>query len=234
MKKLLFLFLLSVVLFSCKKEQPDVIVPPDNTTVNTQAGLGSVPGIPTGMFYSLPENIQVVGDIRGGIMGKEMYQDKTFKGPFVFDYKANWISYGTGTYVNLYLTLFNSSITNTVVSFPGGLIFVDSLDANTHLGQYQKGLILQNVNVIVNAQDSAFVHLRSYCLNAHLMPSNYDAVYYFGPITNNAQLNTVIGIMSTKQQPVGEEYNIQSIIWNVTDNGLTLTSAELSYLNGLP
>jgi hypothetical protein len=40
--------------------------------------------------------------------------------------------------------------------------------------------------------------------------------------------------MSTKQAPIGQEYQIQTTVWNVTDYGLTLTAAEIAYLNSLP
>lgn len=231
---LLFALLLSTVaLYSCEKEDPAPTPAPEPTPTDYYAGLGTTPGTPAGKPYLLPAGISVVGEIRGGLSGKAPYE-KNYKGPFNDFPKASYVTLGTGTYVNLYMMLYNSNFTNLSFSLPGGLIFVDSSDVFNHEPVYQKGYILQNVNVSINAFDTAYIQLRAYCLNHTLSPSTYDAVYYFGPVTSNPQLNTITGIMATKAYPFGEEYNIQTIIWNVTDYGLTLTSAEIAYLNGLP
>jgi hypothetical protein len=238
MKKLycvLVVLLIAMVLVSCRK---DTIDPPsvDPTVIsNPHSGLGQTPGYPTGATYSLPQNISIIGEIRGGIYGKEPLNKKTYNGPFnIVDSKANWVPYGTGTYVNLYIIFYNSSGANTTFTMPGGLIFIDSSDMFQHIPVYQKGFILQDVEISVNAYDSAFVQLRAYCINLSLHPSSYDAVYYIGPITNNADLNMIVNLMDGKQYPFGQEGSIQSIIWNVTDSGLTLTPAEIAYLTGLP
>lgn len=239
MKTLYAMFAVIIAVFimaSCKKDKPTDINPPPVTPVvqgNVLSGLGTTPGYPLGAFFELPDNISIIGDIRGGIYGKAPV-DKTFKGPFNQSYKANWTSYGTGTYVNLYIQFYNSLNSPTTFTMPGGLIFVDSSDLHEHIGVYQKGFILQDVEVQINALDTAFVVLRAYCLNHTLAPSSYAAVYYIGPITYNPQLNQITAIMTNKQYPFGEEYNIQTIIWNVTDYALTLTPAEIAYLNALP
>jgi len=231
----LVLLLSAMTLVSCKKDTtPDVVIPPTVTPVNQNAGLGQAAGYPVGISYSLPDGISVVGYIRGGISGGKAPYEKTYKGPFKQETKANYVTLGTGTYVHLYMTLYNSLLTNISFSMPGGLIFIDSNDVFQHVPVYQKGYILQDVDVTVNALDTAYIELNAYCLNHTLSPSSYDAVYFFGPVTTNTQLNQVTNIMASKQYPFGEEYNIQTIIWNITDNGLTLTATEIAYLNSLP
>jgi hypothetical protein len=234
MKKLYFiavLLLTAMVFSSCQKDP----TPPPTTApvINYGAGLGTTDGYPTGKHFALPQGISIIGEIRGGIYGKAPI-DKTYKGPFNYDSKANYVTLGTGTFVNLYMTLYNSTLTDITFTMPGGLIFIDSADAHQHEPVYQKGYILQDVEVIVPALDTSFIDLRAYCLNHTLAASSYYAVYYIGPITNNPQLNMITNIMDGKQYPYGEEYNIQTIIWNVTDYGLILTSNEIAYLNALP
>jgi len=238
-KTLFFLSLLiayAIMFNSCNKDEQIPAPEPTITPVDYYSGLGSKPGIPTGRPFVLPSHVKIIGDIRGGIMGKNNGIDKNkYTGPFPYiTPDKTWIDYGTGTYVNLYIKFYNSLPTPSSVTIPGGLIFIDSLDINTHTGTYQKGYILQSVTIYLPALDTSFAHINAYCLNHTLLPSNYNAIYYIGPITNNPQLNQISSIMSTKQYPFGEEYNIQNIIWNVTDYGMTLTPSEIQYLNSLP
>lgn len=240
-KNIYFLFSVLIALFlvfnACKKtevvDDPPVI---DNPDVNYNQGLGTTPGYPVGLIYHFPEHIQLIGDIRGGMpYGRSGEIDKeTYKGPFpACEMNRNWTTYGTGTYVNLYMVLYNALSTPTNLSLPGGLIFCDTQD-NSHEPQYQRGLLLQTVNIQIPAQDTAFVHLPCYCLNMHLGVPSYQTVYYIGPISSNPQLNQLIVIMQPKQYPIGEEGNIQSIVWNITDNGQVLSPTDISYLNSLP
>jgi hypothetical protein len=224
-----------IVMTSCKKETTQSNNDQNGPTVtaSTLTGLGTTPGFPTGKNFELPKNIKIIGSIRGGLPYAKA-ADKNFKGPFPFvNNPKSWIDYGTGTYVNLYIKFYNTLPVQTTVTLPGGLIFCDSLDAHG-FGTYQKGFILQDVNIPVPALDTAFACIRAYCTNHTLLPSSYSAVYYLGPVTNNQDLNQIVTIMAPKQYPFGEEYNIQSTIWNVTDYGLTLTPAEITYLNALP
>ncbi len=238
---LLFAILIAVgvIYSSCKKEtaspQPDKPYVPVHQQ-NTAAGLGTTHGFPTGTQYSLPSYIHIIGSIRGGILGKSYDVDKDkYQGYFPYvQSEKSWTDYGTGTYINLYIKFYNSLATGVTLTIPGGLIFCDSLDIIDSIGIYQKGYIMQAVNIPIAAQDTAFAHILAYCLNLHLSPSNYNSVYYIGPITNNPELNQITTIMAPKQYPYGQEGSIQSIIWNVTDYGLTLDSANIAYLNSLP
>jgi len=244
MKKFIFLtlsvFLLSALLFnSCKKEDVKDPKPQDNTpAINYNAGLGDTPGYPVGTPYVLPQHVEIIGEIRGGLPSgnKQGGIDKVkYKGPFPTDLiPKNWISYGTGTYVNLYITFYNTLGTDATLVLPGGLIFCDTLDSDTSNGTHQRGLILQSVHIFLPALDTAFAHLRAYCLNKNLWPSSYDAVYYIGPVTGNQELNQMVSIMAPKQYPFGEESALQTIIWNITDYGQNLTQQEIQYLNSLP
>lgn len=226
------------VFTACKKDK--TANPPDVPYVPlpsewSMAGIGPHVGYPTGTTFTLPSNVTIIGSIRGGLQGKEVQLDKeTYKGPFNLKLLVDTNVYGTGTFINLYAKLYNSLPTIYNLSIPGGLIFCDSLDLLDSVGVYQKGFILQTVSIPLAALDTTLVHIKAYCLNHTLAPSNYNAVYYIGPITNIPDLNTIVTIMAPKQYPYGEEYDIQSIIWKVTDYSLALDSTDIAYLNSLP
>ncbi len=242
MKKLFCILIVTfstLLLFNaCHKDKDPQPTPTPTPTVNPYlAGLGDHVGYPAGTAYALPAAIHLVSDIRGGYYSKSGVKKdkKTYKGPFPINLiPKSWVSYGTGTYVDLYFKLYNTLTTDTVVIIPGGLIFCDSLDNDSSNGIYQRGFILQNDTIYILALDTAFVALEAYCLNAGLSGSDYDAVYYIGPVTSNPNLNQIVTIMSTKQYPFGHESEIQDIIWNVTDYGQNLTQTEIQFLNNLP
>jgi hypothetical protein len=235
------LVIFTLLLIGCKKESVNPIDktnPPTQIYHSTNSGLGPHGGYPSGTAFILPPYVHIIGDIRGGLptsKGFEGVNKQTYIGPFINkDLKANWVSYGTGTYVNLYIAFYNTLATNATLTLPGGLIFVDSTDVDDTVGRFQKGFILQDVHIALPALDTAFACIRAYCLNLHLMPSNYTSIYYIGPITNNQELNQVVTIMAPKQYPFGEEGSIQQILWDVTDNALPLSSMQITYLNSLP
>jgi len=242
MKKtfLMLAVMIAVIFSSCKKEEniiPDESTPiVENPVLNPNAGLGAQQGYPSGVRFNLPPHIKVIGDIRGGVVAKNPIMDKfKYSGDVsLTSHDRSWTEYGTGTFVNLYIKLFNNSMFDVIVNIPGGLIFVDSTDVNDSTGTHQKGYIMQDVNINISAFDTSNICLKAYCLNLHLSPSDYNTIYYFGPVTNNSQLNLITNIMAPKQYPFGQEFDIQHIIWNVTDDGLALSQSQISYLNSLP
>ena len=241
MKKVYYIsiaFVFILIFNACHKDKDPQPTPAPTPTVNPYlVGLGDHVGYPSGTAYNLPPSVQLVSDIRGGSYSKGGVKKdkKNYKGPFPIDLvPKSWVSYGTGTYVDLYFKLYNTLTTDTVVIIPGGLIFCDSLDNDTSNGMYQRGFILQNDTIHIQALDTAFVALEAYCLNANMSGSDYDAVYYIGPVTNNPNLNQIVTIMLAKQYPFGHESEIQDIIWNVTDYGQNLTQQEIQFLNNLP
>lgn len=233
------LVLAAIVVSGCKKDNIDTSPSPTYppiTYVDYNQGLGSNPGYPVGMQFTLPEHIKLIGEIRGGAPGRNLtIEDKqTYSGPFPIDIPLrNWVTYGTGTYVNLYMKFYNNSSSPTTLTLPGGLIFCDTQD-NSHEPQYQRGFLLQSVHIPIPPFDTAYVHLPCYCLNMHLAVPDFNTVYYIGPVTMNPNLNLIVQIMAPKQYPYGYEYDIQSIIWNVTDNGQPLTQADIQFLQSLP
>jgi len=235
----MFLVVIALMLNACKKDtttDPNKSLKPLPTN-NYLAGLGHQVGYPSGRSFVLPSYIHIIGSIRGGEMYKSnnIVDKNKYTGPFPLNLvPKSWVAYGTGTYINLYIKFYNALPSPTTLTIPGGLIFCDSLSNDTSCGQYQKGFILQDVHIPLPALDTAFIDLQAYCLNHTLWPSSYNAVYFIGPISMNPNLNQIVSIMSSKQPPIGQENNIQQIIWNVTDYGLNIAPSEVQYLNALP
>jgi len=219
---------------SCKKDKDDnndvnVLPKPENTN-----GLGNNAGFPTGTQYNLPSWVQLIGEIRGG----EYYGDKTIPAnkhlpAFASkELKEYWQYYGSGTYVELYLTLYNTLATDSVFNIPAGLIFIDSTKTHQH------GFVLQTLSIPVLAMDTTYAVVKAYCANLSRSSSSWEAIYHFGPVSNNSELVKIVNIMKNKQLLTYMDYEIaseiQSIIWDVTDYNKVLTQSQLNYLNSLP
>jgi len=227
MKKVLFIILSAVVLFSftsCTKDKvQDEVEEPVLYSLN---GLGNNSGEPTGEEFELPTFVKIIGEIRGGEMpGAKTNIDKSIPAPQLKD--GIFTAYGTGTYVHVYMGFLNTLGADIVLNIPGGLMFQD----NTRYTQH--GVILQDAHIPIGANDTVYVKLEAYCLNKEITGGgNYNTIYEMGPVTNYPDLVQIIDILKTKQLPIGNEYSIQTIIWNVTD-GTGITEADIDYLNSL-
>jgi hypothetical protein len=219
---------------SCKKDKDDdndvnIVPKPENTN-----GLGDNNGFPTGTQFNLPPWIELIGEIRGGEYygGKSIPVNKhmpTFANKELSEY---WQYYGSGTYVDLYLTLHNTLTTDSIFTIPGGLIFIDSTKTHQH------GFVLQTVSIPVLALDTTYAVIKAYCANLSRSSSSWEAIYHFGPVSNNSELVKIVNILKTKQLLTYMDYEvsneIQDIVWDVTDYNQILTQAQLNYLNSLP
>ncbi|MEI6765070.1 MAG: hypothetical protein WCM76_05470 [Bacteroidota bacterium] len=229
-----------MIVSACKKEKAPTAI---DETINpvtpgyTHAGLGEYSGVPSGTFIILPENISIVGQIRGGMQkgNGTLVKGKPGGAPYMmFDEKDTYLPVGTGTYVNLFVTFKNNGASPAHFTLPAGLIFCDD---TTGVGDTtsipQHGFLLKNEIIDIAGGAEASFQLKTYCLNSHGTPSNYGIVYNFGPVTNYPGLVEIVSIMKSKQEPVGHEGEIQGIIWNVT-NGNGLTAQDRATLNALP
>jgi len=225
----LFVAAMTINFESCKKDETvtNVVRPPVTPPhVNYLMGLGNTPGKPVGNSYSLPSGFRFTGPVMSD-PGKALTGDKQallLAGIFP-EIKTDYTTFGSGTYVNLYVGISNISTQNRVLIIPSGLIFCseDTTD--------QSGIIIQPDTIPIPGNDTVYCCLKSYCLNLHhSVPSN--AVYKMTVTTLNPDLVYVVSTLRNKK-PVTDASQIQSILWNITDNG-GLTQSDKTYLNSLP
>lgn len=223
--------LAGIVFASCKKDDTNQVSPIPAVPVQYN-GLGDRPGNPTGTPLSLPSNLTIIGKITGGLSFKsDIRPEKKYGQKFFFanrGAKADYISYGTGTYVDLYMKVISNTGHDTTWIIPGGTIFCDSS------GTYQNGLILQDDSVLITGSDTAFVWLRAYCTNLSRHGSDEYAVYRLGVVSDNPAIMEVIAILRNKLKPFGNESAIQNIIWNITEYSAALSAEDKATLQQLP
>ena len=225
-----FLAVVLIIFNSCKKDdstnvnKPPVVVTP--TTGYYPQGLGSVPGKPYGIQYTFPSEIKLIGQITSfqqkGVIYDKLAQLSDFAN---FTPKSDYITYGSGTYVNLYVKLFNTNSQPKTLIIPAGLIFCCE-DTST-----QGGIIIQPDTIVIPGQDTAFCILKSYCTNAHKSPPSNN-IYKMTVTTLHYDLWLVAYILKNKKT-IQDASTIQTIIWSITD-GSGLSETDKNYLLSLP
>jgi len=224
---------------SCKKDEvikPNPLpIPPVNTNANPNAGYGNNAGIPAGMPFLLPNQIRITDLIRGGQGKESSIMKKSAEGPYPSDIiPKEWTSYGTGTYVRLYIKFYNESNFDINFTLPAGLVFYDTTITDTTEGIYQNGLCLQPVSISVAAKSYSYALVNAYCLNANKMSSSYNAVFRMSGVTFHPELRKMVDILKNKQLVSGQQSQMQSLIWKITDSNGVLSESDLTYLNSLP
>lgn len=223
--------LAGVVFTSCKKDDPEQGSPVPVVPVQYN-GLGDRPGNPTGTQFTLPSNLTIVGNITGGLTYKSSIKpEKKYGQKYFFSNRgvmADYMSYGTGTYVDLYMKIVSNTGHDTTWIIPGGTIFCDSS------GTYQNGLIIQDDSILVSGTDTSFVWLKAYCTNLSRHGSDEYAVYRLGVISDNSAIMEVVSILRNKLKPFGNESAIQNIIWNITEYSAALSAEDRATLQQLP
>lgn len=239
MKKLLALLILGtmflfVLMTSCSKE--------DNNNGNNQipaptqsaslSGFGNHGGYPSGSPYALPTNIKLIGSMYGGTppgFGRFFDDEKSLKN--IDEYQAsspklNYTEYGIGTYVDVYMVLFNNSNSPYNLIIPGGLILCDSTHGDTtSTDTTQSGIIIVNDTMHFRPMDTLGVCLKSFCTNLHYgIP--YGNKYTFSVVTNNEQMCQLLGLLRHKKSLAEHVSEIQGYIWQITD-GTGLTQADI-------
>lgn len=239
-KVLLFVGVLAFFATSCKDDKAvyTPFTPEDNSAAHSDsyqnAGLGENPGVPAGALYSLPAGIEIVGYVHGNaptIMLIPAFDKEKTPGiiPIENPEKTNWISFGYGSLVNLYFTLYNNNTQTTTVNIPKGTICYEA----AHTPSNQHGLLVKGIDIIVPPNDSTNVHLSLFCVNAHHGIATSTTHYKLGIITIHPDLVTVCNILDAKPAIDPADYgSIQSIIWKITDNG-GFNQADIDSLNAM-
>jgi len=243
MNKYLSLFVAVIVisLTSCKDDKTAYapFEPVDYQATHTNSyynsGLGENPGIPAGEIYSFPAGIDVVGYVMGNapavMAAPEVDKTKFPAGltPEGVAEKSNYVTYGYGSYVNLYFTLKNNTSAVKTVTIPKGTICHEA----NHTPTDQHGLLVKTVSFTIPANGTADIHLVLFCLNAHHGIATATDPYKIGVLTINPDLITVCNILNSKPTIDPANYGtIQSIIWEITDNG-GFDQADIDALNAM-
>lgn len=247
MKKLLTLFasgviLLFVVATSCNKDDnnlPPADQPAAPVLSTSLSGLGDHGGYPSGTPYVLPLNIKIIGSIYGGSPpGYCHYFDapKTIKNIDEFQSmnpKVDYEEYGIGTYVNIYMKLYNASNYPYKLRIPGGVILTDTIHGDTSsTDSTQSGFVIVPQFINFAPRDTMGICLKTFCMNLHHgIP--YGNKYMFTVISNNDQLYKMTSILRGKTSLEEHVSEIQEYIWQVTD-GTGLTQADYDVMTSWP
>ena len=240
MKKLLLL-LLSISLFgfnSCEKNIPEA--------PGKIPGLGFTPGeIEIKKPFVLPEGINVVGDITG--IGNPVAKNE-LKPLLAYDSKSIVPKYGSGCVVRLRVPLLNTRNSPRTVFFPQGLIF-KCIDR-----AYQHGLVCQIFWVTLEPNERRDVIFDVYCGNLDIPSPDEDGKYQIWGVTSSTVLWDLLKTIGWKkinyemifklmemgkgiqEGPSYDEITqkIQTMVWNLTNNGIPISTEDRAFLNTIP
>ena len=146
---------------------------------------------------------------------------------------------GSGMCVTIIIPLKNNTSRQIDVEFPAGLIF-EAVDE-----AYQHGILLKKTKVSVPAGATYRFGLFLYCCNAHKHGSDPSAKYLKPVITTSKLLLNLCDLVKNKRINIEEyiakeseylqiTYNLQDMVWKLTDEGEMLDKADLDYIAGLP
>ena len=232
-------FLAFAVLFtSCSNDddEKEVIIDDQPGEIS---GLGDAPGELTGIEFTLPNGVELEGDIYGA---SSQYSLKT-KGDEVeesdFDnLKASVNVIGSGKWVQVAVRLKNLTNRDIDVIFPARLV-VKSLS-----NRYQNGVLLKKTKTTVLANETHSVALLMYCGNKNLSPSSSYQKYEWAVISNSSLIVDLCNRLANKKINY-EEFTdsksvygnqvgpLQSILWRLTD-GSGLSDSDIEYIESLP
>lgn len=170
---------------------------------------------PTGAAFALPTGVSVEGEMVGA---------GAIDGPC-----ADAQTVGTSLeFVAVCMTLHNANASDTTVVFPAGLVLVASDTAT------QNGTQITSHEVRVPAGRDTTIIYNLYCVNAHRNPSFESDKFTFGPVSDNAGLLEIIGLVQGKSvDNLNAADLIQGAVWEVSDDG-GLTDGTRAQLKALP
>lgn len=230
---LIVLALGTATFISCKKGKSDSPAGSDEKPGQIP-GIGKAAGKPEGTPFTLPAGVKLVGDIEGNL-----FTTKATGQECVFD--------GQGFFVVARIRLHRDAGGQNPleVVFPGGLIIECLSD------KYQHGLLVEKVVVTLpptapgGQGAECNVTLLLFCLNEKKDPSDENARYKFGPVTNSSLINEFIQEIKNKKisfSAYGQEtdspylanvFALQTILWNITERD-GMTEADRKTINELP
>jgi hypothetical protein len=235
-KAFLLLAVVSLLGFNaCEKE--------NNEAPGTIPGLGNTPGeIEIKAPFKMPDGISIIGEITG----LENAISKTGESKLANDSKSMVPKFGSGLVVRVRLTLLNSTNNPRTIFFPKGLVWKCLNDA------YQHGLQLQITWVSLAPNEQRTIYVDLYCLNLGIPPPDQEGKYKILGVTSSTVLwdllnkigwrkinfEMIYGNITGKGDsgPTYEEITdrLQSIVHNLTDRGIGISSDDEVFINGIP
>jgi len=198
-------------------------------------GLGDAIGDVPGQQFTLPNGIELTGNITGSISSNN-YWNQSSSGQTIHYYGS-----GSG-YVDLLLKLRNVRSTSITVTFPIATVFI------SRTGNAQNGVLLQKVTITIPANSDYNLGLVLYCGNQHKGSASSGSVYDLGIVCNASSLIDLCNRLKNKKINIEKfspastadknTYNsqkdiLQRIVWQVTD-GNGLTQNDIDHINSLP
>lgn len=228
----------SVLFTSCSSDDDKEIIIDDQP--GEIPGLGNADGELTGTEFTLPNGLELEGDIVGVTSRYSLKTKDNIVEDSDFDHltKASTDVIGSGKWVQVAVRIKNLTNRDIDVIFPARLI-VKSLS-----GRYQNGVLLKKTKTKVLANETHTVALLMYCGNSSLSPSSSSEKYKWAVISNsslivdlcNRLVNKKINyeeFVDTKVGYSNQVSSLQSILWRLTD-GTGLTEYDIEYIESLP
>jgi hypothetical protein len=173
---------------------------------------------PTGTQFTLPAYISVKGTMMGPVYVGAPSGPCTGLDPVS----------SSLDFVAVCMTLHNSGATDTSFVLPAGLIMI-AADTAT-----QNGTQVVPVRIRIRAGSDTTILYSLFCTNEHRNPSTDTDEFHFGPVSNDAGLAEIIGLVKDKDVSTSDARDaIQFAIWEVSDEG-GLTDETRAELAGLP
>jgi len=225
-------------------------------------GLGNAEGTLTGTPFTLPDGIELTGEITGaashsnywilyasGITGRTIVskEGKEDSKPLPVrtradeDESVNYFGSGYG-FVDLLIPLRNIRATPVTVTFPAATILVSKA------GDCQNAVLIKKVTVTIPALSDYLLCISFYCGNLSKGSAHYNDVYILGVVSDAKPLLDLCDRVKNKKINIEEfshtnsdDYSIynsqvdrlQDIVWNVTDFS-GITDDDIKYINALP
>jgi hypothetical protein len=257
------IFIVSAVMFSiwmtsCEKPNNELIMSGDLDFIYEEIpGLGNSDESASGNAFQLPAGLEYASDITGydPYKSKERFNGNNLQtkqdalaGIFsltnqdiAFKHKANGADtiMGSGYFVEILIPLKNVTYSGIAVSFPAGLIF------HSRSGEYQNGLLIKQVDIVIPSNSTFNLVLQLYCCNASRGASTGNAVFYNPIVSNHAVIMELCSLVANKKVNIEDYYHatsnspyyelrtpMQSLVWNIS-TGSSIEQTDRTFINSI-
>jgi hypothetical protein len=98
----------------------------------------------------------------------------------------------------------------------------------------QNGVVLEAATIVIPAGRVMWIEMWLFCINEKRSATKPESEYEFGPVTDDAQLAEIAGLITGKSMKNQlDAATVQIAVWEVSDRG-GLTDAMRAQLRNLP